>query len=200
MARSIIVSHEGKPSTFGYSRVTRKQLYGARKRMPLDAQGNPCQRAELSDDGSMLIVSGMTGQGYFDEGGRWVTNEELVGLDAAGQPVALQPSTLDTPQPLHEVEPEALLESTASTVYALDPEQLDPALQQALAAGKLFRFDFNARADYHMDTAFLLANEHGTFAIVGNRLQIPWSELEKPDVDVDDGDDSGDDELDFEMF
>lgn len=201
MARSIIVSLEGKPSTFGYSRVTRKQLYGARKRVPLDAKGLMCQRAELSDDGSMLIVSGMTGQGYFDEGGRWVTNEELVGLDAAGQPVAELPSTLDAPQPLHEVEPEELLDSTASAVYALDPEQLDPALRKALDAGTLFRFDFNARAGYHMESAYLLANEHGTFAIVGSHLQIPWSELEKPDVDLDDdGDDAGDDELDFEMF
>lgn len=200
VARSIIVSLQGKPSTFGYSRVSRKQLYGARKRVPLDPKGELCQRAELSDDGSMLIVSGMTGQGYFDEGGRWVTNEELVGLDAKGQPVPEQPSTLDKPQALSEVEPEALFDSTASSVYALEPEQLDPALRQALDAGKLFRFDFNARADYDMDTAYLVANEHGIFAIVGTHLQVPWSELEKPEVDVDDDDDSSDDELDFEMF
>lgn len=200
MARSIIVSHQGKPSTFGYSRVSRKQLYGARKRMPLDAKGEACQRAELSDDGSMLIISGMSGQGYFDEEGRWVANEELVGLDVAGKPVPMQPSTLDTPQELHEVEPEALLDSTASTIYALESEQLDPALREALDAGKLFRFDFSARADYRMDTAFLVANEHGTFAIVGSHLQIPWSELEKPEVDVDDDDSGDDDELDFEMF
>lgn len=201
LARSIIVTHDGKPSTFGYSRVTRKQLYGARKRVPLDAKGQPCQRAELSDDGSMLIISGMAGQGYFDEQERWVTQEELVGLDASGQPVPELPSTLDVPQPLHEVEPEALLDSTASAVYALDAEALDPALAKALAAGKLFRFDFNARAGYHMESAFLVGNEHGTFAIVGNRLQLPWSELGKPEVDIDDGDEGGDDdELDFEMF
>ncbi|MCX4244264.1 hypothetical protein [Paraliomyxa miuraensis] len=200
MARSIIVSHQGKPSTFGYSRVSRKQLYGARKRMPLDAKGEPCQRAELSDDGSMLIISGMTGQGYFDEGGRWVTNEELVGLDASGKAVPELPSTLDAPQALQEVEPEALFDSTASAVYALDAESLDAALRKDLDAGKLFRFDFNARAGYQMDSAVLLANEHGTFAIVGSKLQVPWSELEKPEVDIDDDDGSDDDDLDFEMF
>lgn len=199
MARSIIVTHQGKPSTFGYSRVTRKQLYASRKRVPLDAKGQPCQRAELSDDGSMLIVSGMAGQGYFAEDGRWVTTEELVSVGPDGKEVPAQASTLDVPQPLTEVEPEAVLDSTAEVVYALDPEALDPGLQQALAAGKLFRFDFNPRGE-HTKSAFLLANETGTFAIVGDRLQIPWAELDKPSVELDDADEGDDGELDFEMF
>ena len=199
MARSIIVTHQGKPSTFGYSRVTRKQLYASRKRVPLDAKGQPCQRAELSDDGSMLIVSGMAGQGYFAEDGRWVTTEELVSVGPDGKEVPTQASTLDVPQPLQEVEPEAVLDSTAEVVYVLDAEKLDAGLQQALAAGKLFRFDFNPRGE-HTKTAFLLANEAGTFAIVGDRLQIPWAELEKPAVELDDADEGDDGELDFEMF
>jgi hypothetical protein len=199
VARSIIVSLQGKPSTFGYSRVTRKQLYASRKRVPLDAVGQPCQRAELSDDGSMLIVSGMAGQGYFAEDGRWVTTDELVGLGPDGKEVPLQPSTLDKPQALQEVEPEALFDSSAETVYALDPEAIDGALQKALAAGKLFRFDFNPRGEYNK-TAILLANDQGTFAIVGDRLQIPWCELEKPAVDLGDADEGDDGELDFEMF
>jgi hypothetical protein len=199
VARSIIVTHQGKPSTFGYSRVTRKQLYASRKRLPLDAKGQPCQRAELSDDGSMLIVSGMAGQGYFAEDGRWVTNEELVSVGLDGKEVPAQPSTLDVPQALHEVEPEALLDTTAEVVYALEPETLDTSLQAALAAGKLYRFDFNPRGE-HTKVAFLLANEQGTFAIVGDRLQIPWAELEKPAVELDDADEGEDGELDFEMF
>lgn len=199
MARSIIVTHQGKPSTFGYSRVTRKQLYASRRRVPLDAKGQPCQRAELSDDGSMLIVSGMSGQGYFAEDGRWVTTEELVSVGPDGSEVPTQPSTLDVPQKLEEVDPEAVLDCTAEVVYALEPERFDAALQQALAAGKLFRFDFNPRGE-HTKTAFLLANEHGTFAIVGDRLQIPWAELEQPAVELDDGDDGDDGDLDFEMF
>lgn len=199
MARSIIVTHQGKPSTFGYSRVTRKQLYASRKRVPLDAKGQPCQRAELSDDGSMLIVSGMAGQGYFGEDGRWVSTEELVSVGPDGKEVPTQPSTLDVPQALQEVEPEVLLDTTAEVVYALEPEALDAGLKAALAAGKLFRFDFNPRGE-HTKTAFLVANEQGTFAIVGDRLQIPWAELEKPAVELDDADDEGDGELDFEMF
>jgi hypothetical protein len=199
VARSIIVTLQGKPSTFGYSRVTRKQLYASRKRVPLDAKGQPCQRAELSDDGSMLIVSGMAGQGYFAEDGRWVTTDELVSIGPDGKEVPPQPSTLDVPQALTEVEPEALLDSTAEVVYALEPEALDPGLGKALVAGKLYRFDFNPRGEL-TKSAFLLANDQGTFAIVGDRLLVPWSELEKPAVELDDADEGDDGELDFEMF
>lgn len=194
------MSYRGKPSTFGFSRVSRAQLYATRKRIPLDPAGRACRRAELSDDGSMLIVSGMTGQGYFADDGRWVGNDELVGLDAEGKPVPLQPSTLGTAQPLTEVEPEVLLDQTASSIYALDPAQLDPELASALEAGKLFRFDFNTRADYNMETGILVGNEHGIFAIIGNPQQVPWCELNEPSLEVDDDDGSDDDDLDFEMF
>jgi len=200
VARSIIVSYQGKPSTFGYSRVSRKQLYATRKRVPLDSAGEPCQRAELSDDGSMLIVSGMTGQGYFDESGRWLSNEELVGVDEAGQAAPEQPSTLDAPQELSEVEPEALLDCSTDAIYTLDPTEIDDDLRKKLEAGALFRFPFNLRAGYSTDSAFLVGNDEGIFAIVGSELQIPWCELEKPAVDLDDDDDDGDDDLDFEMF
>lgn len=201
MARSIIVTYQGNPSSFGYSKVSRTQLYAKRKRVPLDPAGQPCQRAELSDDGSMLIVSGMTGQGYFDEGNRWVPNDQMTGIAPDGKEAPLKPSTLDTAQPLTEVEPEALLDCSTDAVYALDANELDPDLKKSLDEGKLFRFDFNMRADYNTETAFLVSNEQGIFAIIGNRLEIPWSELEKPAVELDDADDSDDGgELDFEMF
>lgn len=200
VAREIIVSYQGKPSSFGFSRVSRKQLYATRKRIPLDPAGETCRRAELSDDGSMLIVSGMTGQGYFAADGRWVTNDELVGLDPSGAPLPEQPSTLGTAQELEEVEPEALLDLTADSVYALDPGEVDPALSDALSAGKLLRFDFNMRTDYNMETGILVGNDQGLFAIIGNTMQVPWCELEKPAVELGDDDESDDDELDFEMF
>lgn len=200
MARSIIVSYQGKPSTFGFSRVSRSQLYASRKRVPLDADGRPCQRAELSDDGSMLIVSGMTGQGYFDENDHWVPSDQMVGLDASGNKAPLHPSTLDAAQELTEVEPEALLDCSSDGVYLLDDAQIDADLNKELQAGKLFRFPFAARSGYRTDSAFLLANDHGTFAIVGSELQIPWCELEKPAIELDEADDEDDDDLDFEMF
>ncbi len=200
MARSLIVSYQQTPSTLAFTRVTRKQLYASRKRVPLDGDQAPCQRGELSDDGSMIITTGMTGQGYFDDEQKWVPSDKLVGLDLEGKPVPLQPSTLSTAQALTEVEPEALLDTFAASIYALDDSELDAALGEALRAGKIFRFDFNLRADYHMETGFLLANEHGVFAIIGNPREVLWCELERPAVELDDADEDDDGDLDFEMF
>ncbi len=198
MARTIVVSLGGTESSFGFSKLDRKKLYATRKRIPLDANGDPCQRASLTEDGSMLVTSGMTGQGYFDEAGRWVQTAELVGLDPEGNPVDKHPSTLGTPQPLDEVEPEALLDAAVSSVYVLEGDEVDDALQAQLDAGKIFRFAFNMRADYHPETAYLVANEHGTFALLGDGFEVPWCSLDMPSLP--DDDDESDDDLDFEMF
>ena len=123
MARTIVVSLDGTPSTFTFSRLERKKLYPTRTRIALDGDGSPCQRATLTEDGSMLVSTGMTGQGYFDMSGRWVQSADLVGLDAEGSPVDRQPSTLGVPQGLTEVEPEALL-SAAVTSPVLHPSIL----------------------------------------------------------------------------
>ena len=40
MARVIAVSLEGVESTFGFASVDRSALYGRRRRVPLDEQGN----------------------------------------------------------------------------------------------------------------------------------------------------------------
>ena len=199
MARTIVVSLDGKESSFAFARLERKKLYPTKKRIPLDVDGEPCQRATLTDDGSMLVVSGMTGQGYFDDTGRWVQTGELVGLDPEGNPVEKQPSTLGVAQALTEVEPEALLDAAISAVYMLDPDEVDGTLQAALDDGKIYRFAFNMRADYHLETGYLLANDAGTFALLGDTYDVPWCTLDAPVMPIDDDDDD-EDELDFEMF
>lgn len=199
MARTIVVSLDGKESTFAFSRLDRKKLYPTKKRIPLDTDGEACQRASLTDDGSMLVTSGMTGQGYFDQGGRWIQSSELVGLDAEGNAVEKQPSTLGVPQALTEVEPEALLDAAVTTVYMLDPDEIDGDLQRKLDGGTLFRFAFNMRADYHLETAYLLSNDNGTFVLLGDTYEVPWCTLDAPVMPIGD-DEEDDDELDFEMF
>ena len=200
MARTIIVSLDGAESSFGFSRLDRAKLYATRKRLPLDSKGNPCKRAELADDGSMLISSGMTGQGYFDESGRWVATKELVGIDDDGNEVELQPTTMGVAQELEEVGPEAVLDASTGSIYMLDAQEVDDALKKALDDGKIYRFPFNLRADYHMETAYMLSNDHGIFVLLGDTVDTPWCELEKPAVLIEDDEDTDDSELDFEMF
>jgi len=94
MAKPIIINYDGESASFQHSKVDRSKLYGSRKRLSLDPSGETCQRCELSDDGSTLIISGMTSQGYFDDDTNWIPNKELVGMDFNGTVLEKAPATL----------------------------------------------------------------------------------------------------------
>ena len=201
MAKSVVVSFAGVESTFGLDKLDRSKLYGRRERQSLDPQGRRCERAELTRDGALLVRSGMTAQGYFDEVGTWIPNKDLVGLDRDGQPLPQAPSTLGVAQPLiGPLAPEAVLDLAVRTVYVLDPETLDSALAQQLQAGAAFGFAFNYRADYQAETAVLIANDTGYYALVGRVAEPTWATLETVAGESFADDDHHDDELDFEMF
>ncbi|MBL8976313.1 MAG: hypothetical protein JNK56_37255 [Myxococcales bacterium] len=200
MAKPIIVSFGGVQSNFDHEKLDRAKLYGRRQRQVLDPEGQRCEKAELTRDGTLLVRSGMTAQGYFDDGGTWVPNNKLVGLDEKGNPVPLQPSTLGEAQPLSgPVAPTELLDLAVRSVYALSPEGLDPKLEAELKAGKIYKFTFNYRADYTPEVAFLVGNASGYFALVGEPSESDWLELQTVVTEVaDEADDE--EELDFEMF
>ena len=200
MARVISVSLDGVESSFGFKAVDRSALYGKRRRVALDRSGEPCSRASLLQDGSMLLRSGMTGQGYFLSDGTFLKQSDLEGFDAEGSPLEKVASTLGVPQPLEgPLDPSAVLDLRVETVYALDADTVSDDLLARLDAGGVYRFSFNFRDDYRAETAILLANDSGVFALIGIPVAYEWSELravaELPAVD-----DDSDDDLDFEMF
>lgn len=201
MARTIVVQQEGTESTFDFKKLQRKQLYGERRRLVLDPEGNTCERADLTDDGAILVRRGMTAQGYFDaESGAMVESKQMVGLDTEGQPVERQPSTLGVAQDLEgPCDPTELLDLQLKSVYLLDPSEVDEALLAKLQSGDVYKFPFVYRSGYNTDTAFLLSNEEGTFLIVGNPTHPEWCALESlPEDDFED--DGDDDDLDFDFF
>lgn len=200
MAKPIIVTWGGVQSSFDHEKLDRAKLYGKRQRQILDPYEQRCERAELSRDGTLLIRSGMTAQGYFDEGGAWVPNGDLVGLDADGNPLPRVPSTLGEPQELTgPVDPGELLDLSVRSVYTLDPNGLDPKLEAELRGGKVFRFPFCYRGGYDTELAYLVCNGGAFFALVGSPAVSEWCELQTTVSDDPGGDDDGD-ELDFEMF
>jgi hypothetical protein len=200
MAKPIIVSFSGNASSFTLNKLERSKLYQTRKRMPLDSSGEVCLRAAMTGDGANVIKSGMAAQGYFAEDGRWVPKEELVGINPDGTVAELKPSTLGVEQQLlGPISPRELLDLDVVATYALAPEAIDDALLTALRNGDLFRFPFNYGADYNCETAYLLANGEGIFAVVGNPTTPLW--VEEAEVFVaEPSDDTADDDLDFEMM
>tara|TARA_B100001142_G_scaffold63207_1_gene62461 strand:- start:546 stop:1148 length:603 start_codon:yes stop_codon:yes gene_type:complete len=200
MAKAIMIEYKGKSASFQHSKVDRSKLYGSRKRISLDPSGDACQRCELSDDGSTLILSGMTSQGYFDDDTNWIPNKELVGMDFKGNVLEKAPATLGVAQVAKVSELESLLDLSVDSIYQLEPEEVSDSIQSVLESGKAFNFPFNYRADYHAESAYLLLNKEGYFLLIGNPVQPQWMDLEQIAVESFEEDSEDDDDLDFEMF
>ena len=144
MAKPLMVSLGTEAFSFNLSEVERADLYGSRKRLPTDGNGRTCIRAALTQDGSLLIASGMSGQGYFNASGQYVPRGRLVGVNEQGAVVESQPSTLGLPQALEgPVDPSVVLDLELLSVYLLAPEQSSGALLDRLKAGEIYACDAN---------------------------------------------------------
>ena len=200
MGKTINVSLSGEKAIFGFKPIDRNSLYGRRKRVAFDAEGNECSRASLLSDGSLLLQSGMTGQGYFLSDGTWIPQSELSAQTLEGEEVPLLPSTVGVEVELREVSAIEALSISFSKTYALDAEELSPKIKEALESGKIFSFPFNVKEDYKVETGILVANEAGYFALIGNIIEYQFSKLENIASVTDESNDNSGDDLDFEMF
>lgn len=199
MAKPLIVEHDGKQSSFNISKLDRSKLYPTRKRLPLDSVDGGCIKAALTLDGSQVLKSGMTAQGYFTTQGRWV-KEELVGIAPDGKVVELKPSTLGIPQNLAgPVAFQQLLDLEVTAVYCLDLIESNDSFLASLKAGDIYTCSFNYGADYNLERAFLISNDEGFFAVVGNTFTPEWiGEGLTFAASLDD--EVVEDDLDFEMM
>ena len=199
MVKAVIVKYGDETISFAPTRVDRAKIYGARKRIAVDAAGRVCTRAALTADGSQLLASGMTAQAYFTGEGRWVTRSEMVGLDVDGNKVDTKPSTLGVEQAVDgPVDPVEVLGLELKSVFFLEPEATSLKLLEQLKAGEVFRCLFNYASGLETETAYLVANDDGLFALVGKPIDEHWVEegetFVAPEVEEDA------DDLDFEAL
>jgi hypothetical protein len=199
MPREIVLQHKGAETCFGFEKVSRAKLYGRKRRVQLDSAGATTKRASIACDGAVIVQSGMTGQGYFDEAGVQYSRRDLVGLAPDGTELPLQKSTFNVAQALREVSPTELLDVRVSAIYSLTSEALNPELAVELEAGKVFHFPFNYSTDYVMEDGFLVQNDHGIFGLIGQSTSSEWIGQEVVAVPIVE-DEEEDDDLDFEMF
>jgi len=200
MAKPVILNSGSKQYSFDTTRIDRAKLYGVRKRQPLDINGQPCIKASLTLDGSNLLLSGMTAQGYFNSEGSPISRQEMVGLDDQGNVVEQVPSTLGSPQKLEgPVSASEVLDLDVESFFCLEPLEVEENFLAELKSGSVYKFSFNYSAGLEMETAYLVANDDGVFAIVGSMAPGEWVEEAAVFVPVD-GEDSDAEELDFEAF
>ena len=200
MAKQLLITQGGETAAFAPARIDRAKIYGSRKRIAVDAQGRICARAALTADGSTLLLSGMTGQGYFTAAGRLVLRSEMVGLDTDGQKVEAKPSTLGAPQVAEgPVPPAEVLNLALEGVFVLAPEAAASGLLERLKAGEIYRVPFNYAASLELGTAYLAANDDGVFALVGKPVSEQWVEESQQFVPpIEEAEDA--DDLDFETI
>jgi len=207
----VVVDDKDNVSTFDFKKITRSMLQGKIKRRAIGPDGEVCTRASVTKDGSLVLQSGMTAQGYFKKGGgegggQWVPNGEVIGLDLADRPVEQVPSTLGEAQLLEgPVDVEDYLDLQQKALYALDAVELHPSLKKSLDLGDIYRLPFNYRTDYEGLTAYLLSSKEdgGYYLKVGSPAPSEW--LKKTEIAVEtfeddpssDGDDDDDDLMDF---
>lgn len=199
MAKTINVALNGEKAIFSFRPIDRSALYGRRRRVAFDTEGNECSKASLLSDGSLLLQSGMTAQGYFLKDGTWVPQSDLSAISLDGKPLELHSSTVGVEVKLSEVTPQEALSISFSNTYLLEAEEFSSKLKEALDSGKIFSFPFNVRDDYNVETGILIGNESGYFALIGNKVEYEECTLSNLASVSEESVDSSDD-LDFEMF
>ncbi len=200
MAKTINISYKGESAVFGYKPIDRGVLYGKRRRVPFDADGNECAKASLLEDGSLLIKSGMTAQGYFTPDKVWVAQGDLEAINPDGTTPELFPATIGEVVEATQLSPVEALNLRFGTTYALEPEVLSEGIKKELDSGVVLTFPFNPRADYEVETGLLVGNENGYFALIGQKNQYEFVGLASVVSVAEEANSDTSDDLDFEMF
>ena len=200
MAKTINISYKGESAVFGYKPIDRGVLYGKRRRVPFDGEGNECAKASLLEDGSLLIKSGMTAQGYFTPDNVWVPQGELEAINSDGSTPELFPATIGEEVLATELSAIEALNLRFGTTYALDAESMAEGIKKDLDSGIILTFPFNPRADYEVETGILIANENGYFALIGQRNSYEFVGLASVVTVAEEANSDSSDDLDFEMF
>ena len=198
MAAYLDVTYQGQPSRFALTAIDRKRLHGYTKRVALDADGHECATAHLTHDGRFLLTAGSTADLYTNERGDSVPRTDLVHVGRDGHALEMLAPTTGRPQEAEgPVSPEEILNCIVVRAYALTPESLAPALQSALARGAIFKVPYRPRKATQATTAFLLANETGTFLVQAEPCGFEFVGPEQLPAEPDNWADDQDEEFEF---
>ena len=200
MAKPVIVNLNGATASFNPVKVDRSKIYGSRRRVAVLPDGSECSRASLTEDGDQLLKSGMTSQSYFTGDGKPLNRSDMVGIDHDGNLVEQKPSTLGVEQSLiGPVDPSLVLQLSVETTFFLEPLEGCDALVTSLKAGDVYQCPFNYAAGLAVETAYIVGNDDGIFAVVGQPIIETWME-ESTTFVSDEGEEEDEDDLDFDLF
>ncbi len=205
MAKPLIFQIGSSEYSLEPLKLDRKKLYGWREKLALDKNGDSCNTVSLYSEESMILPKGSTGLGSLSEDGRWVEKSDMHYVDADGNEASLVPSSFGATIVLEKkVSIEIFLEHNITSIYSLQGEQnyLD-FVKTIKDEDEIYIFEFNYRADYEGDPAFVIENSGELFVLVGKKIEFEMIGLNDEgvlDEIIDESSEDEEDEFDFSMM
>ena len=203
MAKPLLFKIDNQVYDLEPLKLDRKKLYGWVDKVVLDNNDNECKSLSLYPEMSMIIPSGGVGLGSISHDGTWVEKSDMVYVQEDGSPAKLVPSSYDGEIDLNtSVSLELFLEHNITSVYSLQGEENHPNFVKAIQDNKeIFTFEFNYRADYEGDPAFVIENGGEVFILVGKKIEFEFIGLhETAELDDEEDSEESEDEFDFSMM
>ena len=202
MAREIVISLGGKASRFTFSKVSRQKMYGMKKTVVVDGDGEACDRGLIPMDGDVVIPKGGTSTIYIDDDFQMFSRKDLDMFGPDGEKLEIQPSTLGEEQEARVVDPQQILDHSISSVYALTPSEIDDGTSRKLKEGGILETAFNYYAGYSPSTLFIMERPEGLFGLVGEPTGFEYCSQDVTEaVMVEEADEDDDDfDMDFGML
>ncbi len=201
MAREICIALNGKSSKFGFSKISREKMYGSKKTVVVDGNNNPCVRGLIPIDGDVIIPKGGMSTIYINDNFEMFSRKDLEMYDSAGEKMEQIPGTLNIEQKAEIVDQQRLLDHTITSIYSLEPSEIDDATQKELDDGNILETIFNYYAGYNISNLFIMKTAEGIFGLVGEPTNFEYCSHDAGEVVVEeDEEEAGFDDMDFGML
>ncbi|HYJ90309.1 MAG TPA: hypothetical protein VEV84_03300 [Pyrinomonadaceae bacterium] len=201
MPRPLVLSLDGREFDVRIMKIDREKLYGKVEIEAYDEKGNPAQLLVLAPDGKTLIDKGGTALATVDENGDSISRADLIAVDEDGQKMETVPSSFNQTNVLKRASIEDYLSQLVKSVYLVEPlEDADRKyLQDHVASGLIYNFDFSYRGGTEYDNAFVIGNKSDAFMIVGKPAQLQFVKLNQAvDLDTTEEEEVSAEEISFE--
>jgi len=203
MARSLILSLDGQEFPVNLAKIDRERLYGDVEIEAFDEKGSPAVIRVIAADGKTLIDKGGTALATLSEEGDSVGRTDLRTVDPDGDPIDPVPSSFGQTNVLQHASVDDYLSQIVKSVYAIQPADDSPLdyLNDHLAVGEMYSFDFSYRGGLEHDSAFVVGNGREAFLVVGKPAALQFVRLNQAAVldSVEETEISADD-IDFELL
>jgi len=201
MAREICIALNGKSSKFGFSKISREKMYGSKKTVVVDGNNNPCVRGLIPIDGDVIIPKGGMSTIYINDNFEMFSRKDLEMYDSAGEKMEQIPGTLNIEQKAEIVDQQRLLDHTITSIYSLEPSEIDDSTQKELEDGSILETVFNYYAGYNISNLFIMKTAEGIFGLVGEPTNFEYCSHDAGEVVVEeDEEEAGFDDMDFGML